>query len=142
MLVISAVINTRQKLTANVISTGANIIRMMSLSFSFIIGIDHQIPFIVSLSSKAILSAMIGESAINIHIYATLITSAIESNIRGISIASPKATFKNVSKNRINVSVLLDPVLNDTKLRTDLYSVIRTPTNHSALSMISLSIGA
>gem|GEM_PF-2090838 len=142
MLVINAVINTRQKLTANVMMTGAKMIRKTSLNFSLIIGIDHRIHFIVSLSSKAILSAMIGESAINIHIYPTLITSAIESNVRGISNAKPNHTFKSASRKSINVSVLLDPVLNDTKLSTDLYRVISTPTNHSDSPIIFLSMGA
>jgi hypothetical protein len=137
-----AVINTRQKLTAKVMSTGAKMIRMISPSFSLIIGIDDQIPFIVSLSSKAILSAIIGESAINIHIYPTLITRAIDSKISGISNANPNPTLSNASRKRINVSVLLDPVLNDTKLRIDLYKVINTPTNHSAWLMMFLIIGA
>ena len=117
-------------------------IRKISLSFSLIIGIDHRIHFIVSLSSNAILSAITGERAINIHIYPTLITSAIESSISGISNAIPNPTFKRASRNSINVSVLLDHVLNDTKLSIDLYRVISTPTNHSAFAIIFLSIGA
>jgi len=142
ILVIRAVINTRQKLTAKVMSTGAKIIRITSPSFSLMIGMDDRIHFIVSLSSNAILSAIIGERAINIHMYPTLITSAIESNISGISNANPNHTFKSASRKRIKVSVLLDPVLNETKLSIDLYSVISTPTNHSAFAIISLSIGA
>jgi hypothetical protein len=128
MLDTKPVIKTRQKLTAKTMITGAKIIRKTSQIPSLMIGILAQIFFVDHSSPKAILRASIGESAINIQIYHTLIISATAITIKGSSIAIPNTTLIPISKNITKVSVLLDHVLNDTKLSTDLYSVISTPT--------------